>query len=224
MLGIALTQDPAECTLLCAPRILRTRKFIAALSSAPEVVHVSFLDEALESKELPDVSMHTLEDSEAEERLGLRLDYSLDRAKENQRRLLRGWTILVTEKVSGGFETYKEIININGGQAMLYRGRTGINIPKRKPSSEDPDAGPEVKNQGDEDEETDVAYLISGTLDEEVKLWEKFRSNAEKHGLTPRIVKTDWLINLAMSQRIEWDDKWELKEELVPGWSERNGR
>jgi hypothetical protein len=62
-------------------------------------------------------------------------------------------------------------------------------------------------------------YLISSTSDEEVKLWEKFEAEARKKGLEPRIVKTDWLINLAMSQRVEWDEKWELKEELVPGWT-----
>lgn len=151
------------------------------------------------------------------------MDEALERAETNKNRLLRKWTIFVTEKVSGGFDTYKEIINVNSGTATLYKGRTNV-VPKaREHPDDDPEAGPEVKNQGG-DEELDKIYLISGTLPEEIKLWEKFRADAEKKELVPRIVKTDWLINLAMSQQVEWDDKWELKEETVPGWKEAGGR
>ena len=223
MLGIELTQEPSDCNLLCAPRILRTRKFIAALANSPAVVHTSFLDEALSKNTVPDPSEHTLLDHEAEERLGFRMDEALDRAEVNSNRLLRGWTIFVTDNISGKFDTYKEIISINGGTVMLYKGRPNVVPKKRVDPADDPDAGPEVENQGDE-EEVGLSYLISGTDDEAVKLWEKFRADVQKKGMTARIAKTDWLINLAMAQRVEWDDKWELKEELVPGWGEKNGR
>ncbi|THY24010.1 hypothetical protein D6D01_05760 [Aureobasidium pullulans] len=222
-LGVKLTSEPAECTLLCAPRILRTKKFIAALANSPSVVDIGFLDEALSTNTLPDVDEHLLSDDEAEERLGFRMDAALERGEVNANRLLHGWTIFVTEKVSGKFDTYKEIISINGGTALLYKGRTNVITGPRIPASEDPEAGPETENNGKE-EELDKVYLISGTANEEVKLWEKFRQEARKKGCYGRVVKTDWLINLAMSQKVEWDEKWELKEETVPGWEEGRGK
>ena len=33
--------------------------------------------------------------------------------------------------------------------------------------------------------------------------------------MVPRIVKSDWLIDVAMSQRINWQEFYELKEEDV---------
>ncbi|KAI6903363.1 hypothetical protein KC355_g19275, partial [Hortaea werneckii] len=65
--------------------------------------------------------------------------------------------------------------------------------------------------QGDEDE-LDCVYLVSGTTEAEKKLWKGFRSTAEKQELVPRIVRTDWLLNAAMSQRVRWDAKWALDE------------
>ena len=33
--------------------------------------------------------------------------------------------------------------------------------------------------------------------------------------MIPRIVKTEWLLNVAMAQYVHWDQQWELSEELV---------
>lgn len=223
-LGIELTQDPSKCTLLCAPRLLRTRKFVVALAHAPAVVHTKYLDYALRHESLHGEEEFPLEDRETEERLGIRLRDSLQRAEVNRGKLLRGWTIFVTGHVNGGFETYEEIIKANGGVATLYRGRTGLSIPKRRTSpSQDPEAGLESQNQGG-DEETNYVYLVTGLEDDDVKLWDTFRTMVEKQGMQARIVKTDWLLNLAMSQKVEWDPKWELKEELMPGWREKKRR
>ncbi|GAB7348540.1 hypothetical protein MBLNU459_g6934t1 [Dothideomycetes sp. NU459] len=223
-LGIVLTPNPAECTLLCAPRILRTRKFVAALACAPEVVNIGYLDYALKHDTLQDTADYELADHLAEERFGFVLDDALDRAHENKRKLLHGWTIFCTDRIPGGFDTFEEIIKINGGVATPYRGRTGLVLPKRRLSpAEDPEAAAESQNSGGENEASTV-YLISGTEDDEVRLWAKFRTLAEKQGLVARIVKSDWLLNLAMCQRVEWDEKWELREELVPGHRQKNGR
>lgn len=207
----------------------RTRKFVAALAMAPEVVNSAYLDHLLSVKNpdaIRDPSANRIVDRDFEEKYGLRLDESLVRAKENQRRLLRGWTIFFTEKIPGGFDTWKEIVTINGGTAILYRGRTGLTLPKpRTPPSKDPDAGAEAFNQGpDADDEVNVIYLVSGTDDEEVKLWKTFRNTAEKQDLRPRITGTEWVLHTAMSQRIEWDEKWVNKEDKVPGFKEKYGR
>ena len=97
---------------------------------------------------------------------------------------------------------------MNGGAAFLYAGRTGLTMPKRR-LKEDPDSGAESQNQGTDDE-YDYVYLVSGTSDVETKLWKTFKDTAQKQDLEARIVKTDWLLNAAMSQRIQWDEKWML--------------
>lgn len=209
-MGVRLTQDAKDVDILVAPKILRTRKFVCALASAPRVVDTSYLDYALKKKELPE-SPQLLEDREAEDRLGFKLSNAVDRAKINNRRLLRGWHIFVTKDVAPGFETYKEIVTLNGGAAYLYQGRTGVAMPKRR-LRDDPDAGEESQHQG-ADNEYDFAYLVSGVTGPEQKLWKAFRELAKKQGLEARIVKNDWLLHAAMSQEVVWKDEWELSEE-----------
>ena len=186
-----------------------------AISSAPEIVNTGYLDYALKHKALQEASAYGLHDREMESKYGINLDGSVKRAKENNHKLLRGWTIYVTDKVAGGFDTFKDIIEANGGVAIPYRGRTGIQLPRRRLTmAEDPDAGLESQNQGG-DVETDYVYLISGSSEEEIKLWAAFRKMAEKQGLKERIVKTDWVLNCAMAQRVEWNEQWELQESIA---------
>ena len=207
-----MTVNPAECTLLCAPRIVRTRKFICALACAPQVVNTNYLDHALLHSSLDSLSNYPLRDRDNEQKLGIYLDDALKRAKDNNRKLLRGWTIYVSHKVNGGFDTYKDIVEINGGTAVPYRGRTGVQLPRRRlRQAGDPGAGLESQNQGG-DVETDFVYLVSGTEEDEGKMWQTFRKMAQKQDLEARIVSPDWLLNLAMAQRVEWDEKWELDE------------
>lgn len=193
-----------------------------ALAHAPIVVDTKYLDHALRDGVQPDdESRYLLVDKESEAKWGIRLKDSLARAKENNGRLLRGWTIFVTAKIKSGYETFEEIIKANGGTPTAYRGRTGVSLPRRRKNpSEDPEAGAESQHQGG-DEETDYVYLVSGFSDEETKVWDTFRTMAEKQDLRARIVSTDWLLNLAMQQKVEWDPKWELKED---GTQEGNSR
>ena len=209
-MGVRLTQDAKDVNILVAPKILRTRKFVCALASAPVVVDTTYLDYALKHKKLKE-SPATLQDDEAEERFGFKLSEALERAKTNNRKLLRGWHIFVTKDVAPGFDTYKEIVTLNGGSAYLYQGRTGVTMPKRR-LRDDPDAGEESQNQGDENE-FDFAYLMTGVTPAEQRLWKTFREMAKKQGLEARVVKNDWLLNAAMSQEITWKDEWEMTEE-----------
>lgn len=215
-IGVLLTTDPKEVDILVAPKLLRTKKFICALAGAPLVVDTSFLDAALKQKKLVE-DPPMLNDHEGEVRMGFVLEDSLERAKVNDRKLFNGWSVFVTKDVKGGFETYKDIVTLNGGTALLYTGRTGINLPRRK-IEEAP--GAESQNQGGE-AEYDFVYLVSGESDPEVKLWAKFRDMAHKQGLAARVVGTEWLVCNALSQQIEWNGKWELHEEKA--MSQRSG-
>ncbi|KAI9713783.1 MAG: hypothetical protein M1820_000513 [Bogoriella megaspora] len=208
-MGILLTTNPAEASILCAPKVVRTRKFVAALASAPLVVSTSYLDYCLKHDSPPDAAKHALgNDRDTKEQFGFFISHAVGRAKMNDRRLLRGWTIFCTEAVNGGFDTYKEIIYLNGGQCLLWKGRSSITVTRRKPGL---DAREESQNQGGEEEE-DVLYLLSGTAKGEKALWSKFRALAEKHDMRPRIVKPEWLLVCAMAQQIERNDKFELSE------------
>jgi hypothetical protein len=135
---------------------------------------------------------------------------SLERAKINEHKLFRGWTVFVTRDIPGTFDTFKSIITLNGGQAMMYQGRTGTTIPKRRLRN-DPSAGDESQHQGG-DAEYDCVYLVSGTSEPEQKLWKSFAEMAAKQDLDARIVKADWLLHAAMSQQITWDEVWELND------------
>lgn len=209
-LGVRLTQDAKDVDILVAPKILRTRKFVCALASAPLVVDTAYLDYALKQKALKE-SPSVLQDRDAEERLGFKLSKAIERAKINNRKLLRGWHIFITKDVAPGFDTYKEIVTLNGGSAYLYQGRTGVTIPKRR-IRDDPDAGEESQHQG-ADDEFDYVYLVSGVSGPEQKLWKSFSELVKKQGLEARVVKNDWLLYAAMSQEVKWRDEYGLEEQ-----------
>jgi hypothetical protein len=201
-LGIHITEDTSKAEILCAPKILRTPKFVCALANAPYVVSTTFLDYCIKNKKVPDPEKYFLDDRESEERLGFRLTEALDLAERNQHKLLETWQIFCTEQIKGGFDTFKAIIEANGGSCLRYQGRTQMMVKKRKPA--------EGESQSDDMKES--LYLLSGESLAERVMWSKFRQMAEKADMLPVVCKSDWLLNAAMSQEILWDDKWELKE------------
>lgn len=202
-LGIMITQDPAKCTHLAAPHIVRTQKFICALAYAPVVLSTHFVEQCLAENKKLSPERFELKDPLGEQRLGVTLADATARAKINKGHLLRGCSIYCTETIHGGYETYKSIVEANGGNCLLYRARATTNATTRDP----------------EDIESELAqymYLMSGVTPDEAKLWPKFRKTARAAGKTPRIVKTDWMIDTGLSQRIQWHDYYELTEkELV---------
>lgn len=182
--------------MLCAPKIARTRKFVCALAYGPEIVSTAFLDHCLENKEVPDLDEYELVDEEGEAKIGFELAESIELAKENKRRLLKGWQIFVTEKITGGFQTYKDIIEVNGGTCCMFKAKTNMGVAKNK-----------LDGQSDEE-----LFLVSGMSTEERKLWEPFKAMARKAEMVPRIVRSDWLLNVTMAQKIHWDDDWEYSQ------------
>ena len=146
-----------------------------------------------------------LHDADGEVRLGCKLAEVTARAKENKRQLLQNQVISCTEMVHGGFETYKAIIEANGGKCQLYRGRAISGNPGR--------AGGGDGDLGEMEHSTpEHLYLISGTTSDEAKLWPRFRQAAQGMGMLPRIVRTEWMIDLALSQKMNWRDQYELTD------------
>jgi len=139
------------------------------------------------------------------------MDESLERARQNKGRLLRSWTIFCTNNVTGGFDTWKEIIEANGGVCQKWEGRQSV-----RPTHRTVDA-PETQDMSQNLTEDDgnTLYLISEPKKTEVTLWKKFKELAATHNMTPRIVKTEWLLFVAMAQYIHYKEEWELNEEKL---------
>ncbi|KAL9124322.1 MAG: hypothetical protein Q9217_006340 [Psora testacea] len=208
-MGILVVQDYASCTHLASPRIVRTQKFICALAHAPTILSTDYVDECLAENRRVDPDQYVLQDTEYESRIGYRMIDAIARAKINKGHLLRGYSIYCTEGVHGGFDTYKAITEVNGGRCMLYRARAVSNPALRAGREEDPSDSESVQ--------PDNLYLLSGTTPEESKLWPRFRSMAAAMGKTPAIVRTDWLLNIAMSQQIVSGDTYTLTNTDIDG-------
>ncbi len=191
-MGILVTQDPYSCTHLAAPYMVRTQKFLCALASGATILSSDFIDTCLEHGEMPAVEDFFLRDTTNEKRFKLKLKDAVKRAKINSRRLLEDVAVCCTAEINNGPETFKAIVEANGGTFYVYRGRGSF----------------VVKNDGDEDDETEPIYLLSGTQPEEKKLWPKFEKMARDGGMVPRIVVTEWLLDTAMSQEMKWDDNY----------------
>ena len=196
-----MVSDPASCTHLASPQIVRTQKFASAMAHAPIVISTDFVDRCLAQNKKLSPDDFALNDVEGEKRLGFTIADATSRARKNKGHLLRGYTIYCTENIRGGFESYKSIVEANGGKCMLYRARAGSIAARTGPFDETED-----------DHEAEYVYLISGASPEEKKLWLKFRTMVQGVGKRSRIVRSDWMLDLALRQEVRWLENYELAE------------
>ena len=141
-----------------------------------------------------------LNDKQNEKKLGVSLERSRERAKENRNQLLQGLSIYCMENIPGGFDTFKTIVDANGGRCMLWRNRKGTTVPSGRSDSE-------VNTDTDTNNEV---YLLSDERKENKSLWDHFKKMAEGSRKAPRIVTTDWLLETAMSQKLLPTKQYEL--------------
>jgi len=188
-------QDPLNCTHLAAPTMVRTQKFLCALATGPTIVSSDFVDTCLDDGVMPPVENFLLKDKDNEKRFNLRLKDVVVKAKANRRQLLSGIPIYCTVEIMNGPETYKSIVEANGGIFRTYRARGGSTIRPTNPES-------------DEDGEPEPVYLITGPKPEERRLWPKFEQMAKAGNMEPRIVHAEWLLDVAMSQRLKWGSRY----------------
>lgn len=190
-MGVLLTHDPKNCTHLAAPSIVRTQKFLCALASGPTALSSTFVDACLDTGKVPPVEEHLLQDDVNEKRFHFKLKDAVERAKTNKRHLLGGVPVYCTADIPNGPETYKSIVEANGGIFGIYKGRGGMKIRPSGPGSQ---------------ETGDPVYLLSTDTQAEQHLWEKFQTMAKQGGMQPRIVFTEWLLDVAMSQELVWNE------------------
>jgi hypothetical protein len=192
-MGIQIVGEGQPCDYLAAPNVVRTVKFLCALSRGPTVISSSFIDQALDTGNLPDVEDFTLKDKDAEKKYNIELDKSVARAKANRGKLLLGVPIYCTEKIRNGPESYRAIAEANGAIFKIYRARSGTTI-RPTTAEEEGNAPPEP------------VYLLSSDARDEKALWDRFREMARAGNMEPRVVVPDWLLDVAMAQQVRFDE------------------
>lgn len=202
-----VVQDAQKCSHLAAPSILRTPKFVNALAYSPVIVSTEFITQCLKKDELLEPNDFPLIDRTAEQRFSFSLKEAATKAKKNKNKLLQGYNIYCVETIRGGFDAFKSIVDANGGSCLLFRGRVVHKV--QQPGSDDEGDGSE------EDLRDQEVYLLSSVTPEHERLWGRFRQMVQEIGKTPRIVRVDWLLDMAMSQEVHAADQYELNEEMV---------
>lgn len=167
--------------------MVRTQKFLCALASGVTILNSEFIDTCVASSTVPEPADFILVDKPAEKRFGVVLADAVARAKANKRRLLRGVAVYCTEGIPNGLDTYRSIVESNGGEFAVYRGRKGL-LTQR------------------EDGDVEEVYLLTGVSKKEKGLWSGFEKMARETGHEPRVVLTDWLLDTAMAQKMKWKE------------------
>lgn len=193
-LGIAVVLDGQPCDYLVAPHLVRTVKFLRNLSKGATIVSSSWIEQCLDKKQLLDPQDYVLKDEENEQKFGIKLATSVQRARENKGKLLWNIPIYCTNNIKNGPAGYQAIAEANGAIFMIYGTRSGTTIKPTKP--EEDEGGP------------DPVYLLSNTSPEEKKLWKKFETMAINGNMEPRIVAADWLLDVVMNQEVTFDEKY----------------
>jgi hypothetical protein len=170
------------------------------------IVNIEFITECLKKNELLNSDDFPLVDKAAEKRFGFSLEKARANAKKNKNKLLQGYQIYCVESIRGGFEAFKSIVDINGGTCTLFRGR--VSYHSQREESED-DSSSESEPSRKE------LYLLSSVSPEHQKLWPRFSQLAQSMSKTPRIVRVDWLLDIAMSQELRTAEGYELKEDMI---------
>ena len=193
-LGILITSGGQACDYLAAPHVVRTVKFLLALSRGPSVLDSSFIDAVLNTSKIPDPKKFQLKDTEHEEQYQFSMQKSVARARSNRGKLLAQIPIYCTEKINNGPDSYMAIAEANGAIFKIYRARSGTTI-KPTTAEEDGFRPPEP------------VYLLSSNGPEERQMWPRFRDMAEKGHMEPRIVAPDWLLDVAMAQQVRFEER-----------------
>ena len=170
-------------------------KFLRCLARGPEVISSDFVTACIEANKVLPIKDYLLVDKENEERFGVTLETAISRARANRARLLWGVPIFCTAEIKNGVQSYQTIAEANGAIFKVFRGRGGTVI---KPTTPEEDDG----------EPPEPVYLLTSPSAAEKQLWPKFEEMAKKGNMEPRIVVSDWLLDVAMKQELTFDPKY----------------
>lgn len=205
-----VVQDARRCTHLAAPTILRTTKFVNALAYAPTITSVDFVTSCLQQDELLDPTDFPLVDKANEAKFNFSLAKAAENAKRNKNKLLKGYRVYCVDDIRGGFDAFKSIVDTNGGECLLFRGRLALATQSRREESDDDESEVDDDEPGSKE-----VFLLSSAEPRHARLWPRFRQVAGDIKKTPRIVSVDWLLDMAMSQELRAAENYEISEDMV---------
>lgn len=187
-LGIQIVQDSMPCDYLAAPQVVRTIKFLRCLARGPEVINSSFVEDCLSTGKVPAIEKYKLKDKANETKFGISLEKSVKKARANQGKLLWNIPVYCTADIKNGPDSFRVIAEANGAIFKVYRARSGTTIRPTNPDEED---GP-----------PEPVYLLTSGSPSERQLWSKFEDMARQGNMEPRVVASDWLLDVAMRQEV----------------------
>lgn len=106
--------------------------------------------------------------------------------------MLWGVPIYCTTQIKSGPDSYRPVAEANGAIFKTYNGRSSTIKPTK----------PEEDSQGPE-----PVYLLSSNSKAERDLWPRFEKMAKDGNMLPRVVSSDWLLKVAMSQEVTFAQK-----------------
>lgn len=110
----------------------------------------------------------------------------------NKGHLLWRVPIYCTTQIKSGPDSYRPIAEANGAIFKTYTGRSSTIKP----------TDPEEDVQGPE-----PVYLLTSNSKAERDLWPRFEKMAKDGNMLPRVVSSDWLLKVAMSQEVTFTQK-----------------
>ncbi|KAH6890227.1 hypothetical protein BKA70DRAFT_1442221 [Coprinopsis sp. MPI-PUGE-AT-0042] len=133
-LGAKFTDKPSHCTHLVAKGLVRTEKFLCALTRAPFIVSEDWVKESVKAKKVLPEDNYSLHDPVGEKKYGVTLETALERARTSQGTLLKGKTFYITSKVAVGPQLIRSLIVALGGtfQAATPTPRIIQNDPEKR--------------------------------------------------------------------------------------------
>ncbi|XP_063689022.1 PAX-interacting protein 1-like [Bolinopsis microptera] len=129
-----LTTDVREATHLITCKIVRTVKFLSAMSQCSYILTASWIEQSCNRKMLIDESSFILEDKENEQALGFCVRDSLTKARLNK--VFKDCELFLTPHIQPGPRDMKTIIECGGGSVITEDqalGRVQVPAERRKP-------------------------------------------------------------------------------------------
>ncbi|KAI1336992.1 BRCT domain-containing protein [Xylariaceae sp. FL0016] len=193
-MGIMVVQDGHALDYLVAPQLVRTVKFLRNLSKGVPVISSTWIEDCLDTKRVQNPMKYVLKDKANEKKFGLKLQDSVKRARQNNGKLLWNVPVYCTSGIKNGPDSYRAIAEANGAIFMTYGPRSGSTIRTKGPDEDEAEAEP--------------VYLLTTSAPDEKKLWRKFEEMAHKGNMEPRVVASDWLLDIVMRQEVDFDEKY----------------
>ncbi|TFK35317.1 hypothetical protein BDQ12DRAFT_714751 [Crucibulum laeve] len=115
-LGVKIVNKPQECTHLVAKGLVRTEKFICAVSSGAHVLSAKWATDSALAKRLLPEEEYPLIDKDGENKYNLVLTDALEKAKHLNGKLFDRKTFYVTPKIPVDIKLLKNVVTACGGQ------------------------------------------------------------------------------------------------------------